>query len=258
MPADNDDSPDETDAPRRAPGRDVPRALTLPKRFYKSVDVAEVSGGHRITLDGRSIKTPKKQGLTVPSRSLAEVIAAEWDSQGERIDPHTMPMTKLANTAIDAVAPLTEVVAADIVAYAANDLLCYRAADHEGLFERQAARWDPVLDWAQRRYGLELIVVRGVMPVEQDPQVFGDIRAHLATFDAFGLTALHVLTSLTGSALLPIAIADGHLTPDDAWDAAHVDEHWQIERWGQDAEADHRQRVRRAEFDAAVTLLQHS
>ena len=253
----------------KVPGREALRA-PLPKRFYKSVTVAaanlppplcirhdgEGGRGYCILLDGKRVKTPKKRELALPDRALAVAVAAEWAAQGERIDPATMPLTRIANTAIDAVADHMGEVAADIAAFAASDLVCYRAAGPEGLVARQAASWDPVLDWAEWELGVGFMLAEGVNPVAQPPQMLARIAAALDGLDPFRLASLHVMTTLTGSALLALACARRRLALQEAWAAAHVDEDWQIEHWGVDAEAKARRRYRLSEFEAAGRMME--
>ena len=164
-------------------------------------------------------------------------MAQEWRAQGERIDPATMPLTKLANSAIDGVAGREQAVIDDIMKYAASDLVCYRAPGPPGLVEAQAKHWDPVLAWAKDALGAPLKLGQGVVHVAQPQASLDRIRRALAGRDAFSLAALHVMTALTGSALLALAVALGRLTPEEAWEAAHVDEDWQIGQWGEDEEA---------------------
>ncbi len=227
----------------------------LAKRFYKDVSVGE-GAFFQILLDGRVVKTPKKRALMLPTRALAGAVASEWAAQGAEINPAAMPLTRFANTAIDAVAESLEDVASDIVAYAASDLLCYRAEAPHDLALLQAKRWDPVIAWARDTLNARFTVVTGVMPVEQTPAALFPIASALQPHDAFRLTGLHVMTTLTGSALLALAHARGHLPAGDAWDAAHVDEDYQISLWGTDVEATDRRVRRRAEFDAAIRFLQ--
>lgn len=227
----------------------------LPKRFYKTASVQEHTGSFRITLDGRPVKTPGKRELALPTLELAEAIAAEWAAQGERIDPEAMPLTKIANTSIDAVSMELAAVAADIQAYAGNDLLCYRATDPDGLVKRQHANWEPLLAWAKTELGASFEVTKGVMPVTQPAAAIEAIGRAIQSLNAFQMACLHVMTTLTGSALLAIAHARGRLTADQAWSAAHVDECWQVEHWGSDAEAEEREAKRRAEFHAASRFL---
>lgn len=238
----------------KTPGRE-PLRPERPRRFYASVDIEPVAEGYALRLDGRRVKTPAKRMLAVPTRRLAEAIAAEWQGQGERIEPDTMPLTKLANSAIDAVAEATAAVRGDIRAFAGSDLLCYRAEGPPGLGLRQARSWDPVLSWAEQELGTRFRVVSGVMPIRQSDTALAAIENVLATVDAFRLTALHTLTTLLGSAVLALACRYDRFSPDAVWSAAHVDEDWQIELWGRDAEADERRAWRRLEFDAACRML---
>jgi chaperone required for assembly of F1-ATPase len=229
-------------------------AKPLAKRFYKQATVADAAP-FQILLDGRPIKTPKKRLLAVPTRALAEAIADEWQAQKEFIDPSRMPLTRFANTAIDAVSETEDAVAADIVAYAGSDLVCYRAEAPEQLVALQAREWNPVVSWADTALGADFRIVPGVMHVKQTPLALAAVAQALLPHDAFRLTGLHVLTTLMGSALLALALASGRLTPDAAWTAAHVDEDYQISLWGEDTEAAARRRGRRAEFDAACRWL---
>jgi chaperone required for assembly of F1-ATPase len=245
-PGDNDNAPPD---PAKRLGRDEGRPL--PKRFYKAVSVAPRQDVFDVQLDGRTVRTPAKKVLAVSTEPLARAIAAEWDAQGDLIDPATMPLTKLANTAIDAVAARWEEVAAGIVAFGGSDLLCYRAEAPEGLVRRQNEIWDPVLAWAKRELGAEFRLRQGVMPIDQTPATLAAVRRALDGADALTLAALHVMTTISGSAVLAIAHARGHLTLDDAWDAATVDETWQRELWGHDAEAAAAAALKRAEFAAA-------
>lgn len=248
--------PDDT-APQAAKVPDK-EALqpSLPKRFYADVSVRQTDGGFAVLLDGRPVRTPKKLPLTVPTRSLAEAVAAEWAAQKERIDPVTMPLSKLAITAIDGVAGSMPEVAGDIVRFAGSDLLCYRAEAPVALAVLQASAWDPVLRWVEAESGARFLLAEGVMPVTQSRQAlsrFGDL---LTPFGAFALTCLHVMTTLTGSAFLALAVAKGRLGVEAAWDAAHVDEDWQIARWGVDVEAAERRARRHAEMQAASRFLE--
>jgi chaperone required for assembly of F1-ATPase len=244
----------------RSKGTDkVTAARPLLKRFYKAVTVAEPGAqgpdGFRILLDGKTVRTPAKAVLAVPARALAAAIAAEWEAQREHIDPATMPLTKLVNSAIDGVRGREAVVREDIAKYAASDLLCYRASSPEPLAHRQAELWDPVLAWSRDELGLPLVVVEGIMPVAQPEAATAALARALAGYNAFALAALHVMTTLTGSALLALAHARGRLDVEAAWAAAHVDEDWQIAKWGEDTEAKARRQRRWAEMQAASRLL---
>ncbi|MGC5779127.1 ATP12 family chaperone protein [Methylobacterium sp. NFXW15] len=228
----------------------------LPRRFYKEAGFAPAEGGFRLTLDGRSANTPARNPLVLPTDALASAVAAEWGAQDTSIDPATMPLTRLANTAIDGVATRIEAVADDLCAYAQTDLLAYRAAEPDRLVSAQAKAWDPLLDWAYETLGAKLILSEGVMHVTQPPQAIQALtEAVRRVDDPFRLAALHTLTTLTGSLILALAVLDGRLEPGAAWDAAHVDETYQADVWGRDEEAEARLAVRRAEFDAAAKTI---
>jgi chaperone required for assembly of F1-ATPase len=201
------------------------------------------------------VRTPAKAELAVPTRALAEAIAAEWEGQAERIDAATMPLTRLVNTAIDSVAARMSQVQADIAAFAMSDLVCYRADEPEPLVQRQRQHWDPILAWAREALGARFEVATGLMPVAQPEQARAAVAAALDGLDAFRLAALHVMTTLTGSALLALAHARGALTAEAAWAAAHVDEDFQISQWGEDTQAAVRRARRWAEMQAASRLL---
>lgn len=243
-------TPGGSDGKPKIPGKEALRA-PLPKRFYKSVTVEARGGAFAVLLDGRGIRTPGKREFVTPVEGLAAAVAAEWDAQGERIDPTTMPLTRLLNSAIDAVSERKDEVANDIVAFAGSDLLCYRAEAPDALVRRQAEAWNPVLAWARRELGADLKLREGVMPIEQPAEALDAVRNALAGVDPMTLAALHVLTTISGSALLAIALWRGHVTAEEAWAAATVDETWQREQWGHDAEAEAHAALRRAEFEAA-------
>jgi len=228
----------------------------LPKRFYREAGVEAREGAFALVLDGRGAKTPGKRALALPTRALAEQIALEWAGQGEFIDPRRMPLTRLANSAIDAVAHAMPATRADIAAYAGSDLLCYRAEAPDELVVLQGAAHDPVLLWAREALGAGLVVTQGVTHVPQPEPALAAIRAALeAIADPFALAALHVMTTLTGSALLALAVAQGRLAPDEAWRAAHVDEDFQIAQWGEDDEAMTRRAARWSDMRAAAEML---
>ena len=242
----------------KAPGPEVAKAerkTSLAKRFYKDVAIKDEGEGVALQLDGKPVRTPGKAPLVLPTRALAEAIAGEWRAQGERIDPTTMPLTKLANSAIDGVSGRELGVIDDILAFAGADLLCYRAHGPRGLTEAQETQWDPVLAWAKDALGAPLVRSQGIVHVAQTAASLDRIKETLAGSDAFSLAALHVMTSLTGSALLALAVALGRMTPEAAWSAAHVDEDWQISQWGEDAEAAARRKNRWRDFEAAARML---
>jgi chaperone required for assembly of F1-ATPase len=229
------------------------------RRFYTAAQVEAdpaQPGAFAVRLDGRDVRTPRKERLSVPTRALAEGIAAEWAAQGERIDPRTMPLTRLVNSIIDGVQVRGAEVRADLRNYAASDLLCYRADGPQGLVERQARAWDEIVSWAGAQIGARLYLCQGVMPVAQPEAALEAVSAALATLDAYRLAALHVMTTLTGSILLGLAVLKGRITAEDAWARAHVDEDWQMEQWGVDAEAAERRERRWREMQAAAHLLE--
>jgi chaperone required for assembly of F1-ATPase len=229
------------------------------KRFYKSAGIAERGDGtFAILLDGRQVKTPAGKPLCPPAQRLAEAIAGEWNAQGETIAPASLPLTKLANTAIDAVVGRKGQVAGDILRYAGTDLVCYRAEYPAELIAAQAAAWDPVLNWVRERYSAPFLVSAGIAHAEQPPASLAAIGAALARLDAFKLSALHVMTALTGSALIALAHAGGGLDVAAAWAAAHTDEDWQVAHWGEDYEASQRRKAQLAEFEAASLFFRLS
>jgi chaperone required for assembly of F1-ATPase len=228
----------------------------LPKRFYERATAEPAAGGgYALKLDGRGARTPARQPLVVPERAVADALAAEWNAVGERIDPAAMPLTKLVNSAIDRVAAEMEAVRDDILAYAGTDAICYRAEGPDSLTSAENAAWDPLLAWAKEALGARFALAGGIMHVRQDEAALSAIRQTVAGLDPFRLAALHVVTTLTGSALIALALATGRLTPDKAWDAAHVGEDWQMSQWGRDEMALERRAARRAEFDAAALVL---
>ena len=242
----------------------------LPKRFYKDATVGEAPiavpaatpgislcvGGYPVLLDGRGAKTPRRKALVLPTEGLAGAVAAEWQAQLSVINPVLMPLTRLANTALDGVMGREADVRADIVKYAGSDLLCYRAESPAALTRRQAEHWDSVLAWANGRLGAVFQTGSGLMPVRQPPGIATALAVALEPLDAFRLTSLHVMTTLTGSAVLALAVLEGELAAKAAWLAAHVDEDWQIERWGADGEAEIRRARRWTEMTAAARMLE--
>ncbi|MCW5715101.1 MAG: ATPase [Bauldia sp.] len=228
----------------------------LRRRFYKAAGTAEQDGSlHAVTLDGRVAKTPGRAPLAVPSRALAEAIAAEWDAQRDEIDPMTMQLTRIANTAIDGVAVRMTDVRAEIVAYAGSDLLSYRATDPRALIARQSAAWDPLLRWADETLGARLLSGYGIMPVLQPQASLDAIARAVEGLAPLQLAATHVMMTLTGSAVIALAILHGRIDVEAAWSAAHVDEDWEISQWGEDAEAARRRAGRRLEMEAAARTL---
>jgi chaperone required for assembly of F1-ATPase len=228
----------------------------LPKRFYKAVTTAEEESGHVVKLDGRSVRTPAGAVLVLPNAAVAKLVADEYAAQEELINPLTMPVTRLANTAFDGVSSAADAVLEDVLKFSTSDLLCYRAGTPEALIERQAEAWDPVLDWVRSELGARFLLAEGVMHVEQPRETIGAVAIHLRKrAEPFRLAAIHLMTSLTGSALLALAVEAKALDAETAWTAAHVDENWNIEHWGDDPEATKRQANRRHDMMAAAALI---
>lgn len=222
------------------------------KRFYRQAAAVQEGGVWGVRLDGKGIKTPAKAALGVPTQALALAIAAEWNSQGETVKPKTMPLMRLACTAIDWVGPGIGPSVDEIAAYGKSDLLCYRAAEPPDLVARQDALWQPWLDWAARELGTRLVCTVGIGAVDQSPEALAALRAAVAAVDAFRLTALHALVTGYGSLVLGLAVLRGAAAPEAAWAAARCDETYQEERWGADAEAAARVRNLKADIDAAL------
>jgi chaperone required for assembly of F1-ATPase len=238
------------------PEEAVRRTMRKPrrKRFYAEAGVAEGTGGFAITLDGKPIRTPSGRQVVAPSRQIAEAIAAEWNAQGELIDPLTMPLTRFANSVIDAVVDRVDAVTDDIAKYFGSDLLFYRAGHPEALVAREAAHWDPLLFWAADTLGAHFILAEGIMHVRQPDSALAAARAALPS-DPWSVAALHVVTTLTGSALLALALMRGVVDQDQVWAAAHVDEDWNSEKWGVDDEVAARRAARLVDFRAAASIL---
>jgi chaperone required for assembly of F1-ATPase len=226
----------------------------LRRRFYAAAGVVERPSGFEITLDGRPIRTPARHPLAFRDRALAAAAAAEWDAQGEFIEPGRMPLTRLANSIIDGVAAAPDAVAAEVEKYLGSDLLFYRAAAPERLVARQKQHWDPVLEWAQTALGARFLTGTGVMPLLQPAQAVAAAGAAIPR-EPWRLGAVHAVTTLTGSALLALALARGAIACEAAWAAAHVDEDWNMEFWGEDALALERRAFRYAEMQAAARVL---
>ena len=245
--------------PPRDPMRAAQANMRPPalRRFYKSVEVVAVDGGgFALRLDGRGARTPGKRQLVAPTRAVAELIAAEWAEQGETIEPMSMPATRLANSAIDGVADALGATRAAIAAYAAADLVCYRAEAPAALVAVQAEAYDPALAWARDRLGARFVTTVGVAHVAQPEAVLAAARAAVEAYsDPFAVAALHVMASLAGSLLLTLMTAAGALSAEAAWRAAHVDEDFQIGRWGEDEEAKRRRAARWRDFAAAAKVL---
>ncbi len=225
------------------------------KRFYKTPTLSPSAGGYSVLLDGKPVNTPARRPLVVPARALGEAIAAEWNAQGQDIDPASMTLTGLANAAIDRVAPDPASFAAGLARYADNDLLCYRAASPADLAARQSREWDPLLAWARRRYDIDFAIATGVIHVSQPPLTLKRLSAAVAVLDPFRLAALSPLVTIGGSLVIALALLEGEIAPEAAFDAAHLDELWQAEKWGDDGEAIAARDARRADFAAAARML---
>jgi chaperone required for assembly of F1-ATPase len=207
-----------------------------------------------VLLDGRPVKTPAKNALAAPTQPLAQAIAAEWDAQGARIDPASMPLTRIANSIIDGVAPAPEPVAEDLAKYLGSDLLCYRAGTPDGLVRRQTEHWDPILDWARTTLGARFVLSEGIVFVTQPDHAIAAARASIPA-DAWRLGAAHVVTTLTGSALIALALCADRIDVDAAWAASNVDEDWNMQLWGRDEMALVARAARFADLQAAGTVL---
>jgi len=225
------------------------------KRFWKDVIVAKEDGGWGVALDTRPVRTPTRAPLVVPTEALADAIADEWRGIAGEVDPRAMPLTGLANAAIDRVAPERQAFAAGLARYAEADLACYRAEGSRGLVERQEESWDALLAWARRRFDVDFATTCGIVHVEQ-PAATVDRLAHaLASLDPFRLAGLSPLVTIGGSLVAALAVVEKAITPEAAWDAVSVDERWQLEQWGADAEAEAALENRRRDFLAAARFL---
>jgi chaperone required for assembly of F1-ATPase len=238
------------------PEEAVRRASRTPqrKRFYTKPAMAETAASFVITLDDKPIRTPSGRQMIVPAREIAEVVVAEWEAQKEFIDPLTMPMTRFANSVVDAVVDRIDAVREDIAKYFESDLLFYRAGHPEALVAREAAHWDPILFWAADALGAHFILAQGIVPIRQPESAIAAARAALPD-DPWSIAALHVITTLTGSALLALALLRGVADADQVWAAAHVDEDWNCEKWGIDDEVAARRAARLVDFKAATGIL---
>jgi chaperone required for assembly of F1-ATPase len=234
----------------------VRRATRVPprKRFYAGAAVVEVEGGFAVALDGKPIKTPSGRIVAVPKPGIAQAMAAEWEAQQETIDPLTMPMTRFANSVVDAVVDRVGLLRDDIAKYFHSDLLFYRAGHPDTLVAREAGHWDPVLFWAADTLRAHFILAQGIMHVSQPGQAVAAAHEALPR-DPWSVAALHVVTTITGSALLALALHRGACEPDQVWAAAHVDEDFNAEQWGADEETVARRAARKLDFDAAVAIL---
>ena len=245
---------DATPIAEKVLGRE-PLRPPLPKKFYTTVTVVAAGGEYHIQLDRRGVRTPKKLKLALPTSALAEAIAGEWRAQTTLIDPATMPLTKIANTVIDGIVGNPDETADEITRFAGSDLLCYRVAAPDVLAQRQATAWTGILERAEQRLGAEFRTTFGLMPITQSTAMLAVVSQRLSRCDAYQLAAAHIITTLTGSAILALARLDGDIGAVDAWAAAHIDEDYQIELWGADDEATSRRAFRWTEMQAADLLL---
>jgi chaperone required for assembly of F1-ATPase len=220
------------------------------KRFYRAATAAATEGAFSVLLDAKPMLTPAKNPMILPRLALAEAMAEEWRAQGATVTPLALPLTRLAATAIDRIAPRREEVIAEIVKYAATDLLCYRASDPPALAARQAASWQPLLDWAEQRFAARLAATDSILPITQPPAALAALRQAVAERDAMALAALHLATTTCGSVVLGLAVIEERLSPEAAFETAQLDESFQIERWGEDAE----QTRRRAALQEDIAL----
>ena len=225
------------------------------KRFYRDAGFAAVDGGWQVRLDARALSTPKRAPLLLPAEALAAAVAAEWNAQGERIQPATMPMTGLANAAIDHVMPDPAAFAGSLAAYAASDLVCYRADAPDALVQRQCAAWDPVVAFIRRRFDAELVVTTGIQHVAQPAATLERLRAALDTLSPFQLAGLQPVVTISGSLVIALMLAEGAIDTATAFAAGQIDELFQAEMWGDDDDARMAREGRRRDFDAASRFL---
>lgn len=225
------------------------------KRFYKTATAEQAGEGWQVLLDGKPMRTPAKEMLVVPTRRLAEAIAAEWNGQGEEVKPATMPLTQFASTTIDGVRNRRDLVVETACAYAGSDLLCYRADHPQELADRQAAIWQPLLDWASARYGATLVPTAGIVHRQQDEAALTALRRAVEAYDDWRLCALQGAVGISGSLIVALALMDGRLTAEEVFAVSQLDESFQIEKWGEDAEAARRRAALRADLAATEAYL---
>ncbi len=225
------------------------------KRFYRRAEAAKRAGGYAVTLDGKPIKTPGKRDLLVPSGALAAAIAEEWNAQESEVRAATMPLTRLATTTLDRVVTQRDAIIRQTANYAGTDLVCYRATHPPALAARQQAVWQPLIDWAVLRYDAPLVVTSGVIPKSQSAASLRAFAAVVAERDDFALTALHVATAACGSLVIGFALSEGHLDAEGAFAASQLDESFQIEAWGEDAEQAARRGALAADIQAAARFI---
>ena len=226
------------------------------KRFWKAVSVEKDGDDWGIRLDGRPVRTPARAPLIVPTEALADAIAKEWRAVGEDIDPRAMPLTGLANAAIDRVAPERQAFAGGLARYAEADLACYRSDWPPELVSRQAESWDPLLAWARRRYDVDFSTTSGLLHVPQAQATIEQLSQAVASLDAFHLAGLSPLVTIGGSLIAALAVVEKAISPEDAWQAVSVDDRWQLEQWGNDSEAETALENKRHDFLAAARFLE--
>ncbi|MCF8474817.1 MAG: hypothetical protein K9G26_08980 [Emcibacter sp.] len=225
------------------------------KRFYKLATIRPLDNGYVVDLDGREVKTPEKRANVIPTKALAEAIAVEWNAQKDKVNANDMLLAKLNYTAIDRVGERRNDLMDELVKYAGSDLLCYRAEFPEILVERQNRLWQPLLDWVLSTHDMMLRVTNGIIHVEQDAQEIAKLRQFLTPLNSHFLTAFYIMTTLCGSVTIALNLIGGNITVDQAWDAAQLDENFQIEQWGADDEATLRHNNMKAELDSVARFL---
>ncbi len=225
------------------------------KRFFKKVSIEKGEGGYGPCLDGKTVKTPAKNPLRVPSRALAGAMAREWRAQGDKVDPLTMPINRLANTAIDRTAPRFDEVCREALNFARHDLLCYRAEGPADLAKAEETAWSPYLNWLEKTFKVRMETTKGIGAIDQDPKTLNILKDVLEDYDPFTLTAVHNAVTLTGSLVLALALERGFKNPDRIWAAAHVDEDHQTAKWGEDPEAKKVRAGKKALWDAIAVFL---
>ena len=226
------------------------------KRFWKSAQAVQKEGGWGVELDGRPLRTPARHPLSVPTPQLAEAIAGEWNAAGDKIDPCAMPLTGLANAAIDRVAPDKQSFAGGIAKYAEADLACYRAEGPQGLTDAQAEHWDEMLAWGRRRFDVDFRTTSGLLHVDQPPATVERLAHAVNALDPYRLAGLSPLVTIGGSLLAALGVLEEAFTPEWAWEAVSVDERWQLEQWGSDTEAEAALDNRKRDFLAAARFLE--
>lgn len=226
------------------------------KRFYKQVSVAAAEGGFQIHLDGRPVRTPAKHLLTIPSIALAEAIAAEWDAQAENIEPANMPLTRHANTVLDRVAAHRDAVVTEIARFGESDVICYRADWPTDLAAAQSAAWDPFVAWARTRYDVSLACTQGIIHTPQSADAITRLHHAVDAMSDWQLAPLHTITTITGSLVIALAVAEGQASKEEAWQAGQLDELFQIEKWGDDPLAAKARAARQTDLEAAARFLE--